>query len=351
MQQLAGIKKNQLNESIGGYDSIKESEGDYYAMDLADFSEEFADEIDSAVDDNNLDYLGRTKGGGGGGADIYWVGGSKADLSNAFKELDPDPDNYVEFFEAGLYAPNKFSELPENIQANLAKLGKMGGSKGVADKGGKGKQAGGFSLNESIGGYRDMQPLKEFDINEEDNDSNEDMKEAGSITTDRRWEYSDDEFDQEGGDPIQMAIQNLKSMFPGITDADIAEYLDTYQEYQSMGDGGEMNEKYKSDAQRKAVWASKNDEENGSKNEAKKGPKDAPKQTGGTGVVGKVSHNVKSFNTAPGEVAKDMASGYKKDAKKTALTGNKAMAYQPPHSRVYKENKIKPSSSEFTWDI
>jgi hypothetical protein len=39
----------------------------------------------------------------------------------------------------------------------------------------------------------------------------------------------------ETGDPIQMAIQNLKSMFPGITDADIAEYLETYQEYQSVG--------------------------------------------------------------------------------------------------------------------
>jgi hypothetical protein len=215
-------------------------------------------------------------------------------------------------------------------------------------------------LNESFGGYVDIQPLKEM--------------EKESITKSSGWEYRDDEFDQEGGesmynddsenpfpsmqdetgDPIQMAIQNLRSMFPGITDADIAEYLATYQEYQSMGDGGEMNEKYKSDAQRKAVWASKNDEENGSKNEAKKGsdkPKDAPRQTGGKGVVGKVSHNQKSNNTARGIVDKSIEKDAREDAKKTELTGAKAMAWQAPHSRVYKENKIKPSSSEFTWDI
>ncbi len=185
-------------------------------------------------------------------------------------------------------------------------------------------------LNESIGGYVDIQPLKEFDINEENKDSNEDMEEnfkssaqrkavwasyndknegvdeANSIIFDKGWEDNG----EEDGDPIQMAIQNLRSMFPGITDADIAEYLETYQEKQSMEEEDmELEEKKGDDAEKK-------------------------------------EKDYKGINMSKKDVMDKMGKG-----KTNTVKGDRAKAYTPPHAKANEslsESKIKPNR-EFLW--
>jgi hypothetical protein len=364
MQLLAGIKTN-LNESIGGYVDMRP---------LTEMGEENQVEAkgknnkakEKPKADTSWESLPREHAGAYQ-IKIDW-NGDKQSLLDSIETVKSELEQDKTKFKYGVKLSGKYTKKGNPNYPDGGKATIYGDAAEVIAFLASDDGAGIGSEDAAKEQFMDSGMLRADRFREGIEDTEDIEKE--SITKSSGWQYSDDEFDQGGGesmynddsenpfpsmqdetgDPIQMAIQNLRSMFPGITDADIAEYLDTYQEYQSMGDGGEMNEKreMKPD-QLKAIWASKNE-----KNEAKKGsdkPKDAPRQTGGKGVVGKVSHNVKSFNTAPGEVAKDMEKDARKDAKKTALTGNKAMAYQPPHSRVYKENKIKPSSSEFTWDI